>query len=249
VSKKWTFHILRAVLLLFILLLAFIGPSAVEPDELSRDALSILEPEPSSNAPPTAISQDELERMEEALEALRVLVQTHPAPEISHDLNELVETRQVYLNLQDHVVGSDQNIASARYINTPQGVHLTLVVSPRLLLDPDISHEFKQLVIYHEYIHIRQQLTGSTPSWLAIGVPPETLTDDEIRIFIDAEMEAYVAECRLAERIHAIQSFELCVIYGNGGLSAMRAAYSRILAASPGYARVSERVIRIGTEF
>jgi hypothetical protein len=194
------------------------------------------------------LSEEELETMSRAQEALRVLVLSHPSPEISQDLNRLITNHQVYLNFQDHAVGNEQNIAAARLIRTPQGLLLTLVISPSLLLDPDMSHEFKQLVVYHEYIHIRQQLNRTQPAWLLIGLRPDAATDEHLRIFINAEMEAYEAECRLAEHIGATDAFELCRVYSELGVRAMRIAFTESLAASPTYRNDAARVRRIGRE-
>ena len=240
-TQHRSFQILKAGLLFSLVLLAF-----VEPPESGHEELSPVSPEASSQSPSSIhVSDDELEEMSRAQEALRVLVQTHPHPDIRGDLNTLIESGQVYLNFQEHATG-ENSIASARFIRTPEGLILALVVSPRLLLDESRSLALKQLIVYHEYIHIRQQLSGSQPAWLATGFLIENISDEQIRTYIDAEMEAYEAECRFAEQIEATDAFALCQVYSTHGVRALRNALADNIAASPNYRSIAGRVLRIG---
>ena len=73
------------------------------------------------------------------------------------------------------------------------------------LLDPRTSKLHKQLVIYHEWIHIRQHREDRVP---------------EIRY--EVEMEAYLAECVYAKEIGALDDAPICAPYFTGGEQALR---------------------------
>ena len=99
---------------------------------------------------------------------LKDLVETHPSPQISRDLNNLVTSGKVFLNFQPAM--SPGAAATIMWVNTPShGQVLTLVTPAEWLLDPTTSRELKQLVIFHEYQHLRQQLDQTYPRELAFG--------------------------------------------------------------------------------
>ena len=139
----------------------------VEPPPVSERS----QPESESPIPHRRVAQESDETNIRSQEALRVLVQTHPAEEVRTQLNQWILDGRVWLNFQRDAVNRYGSIAAATYVNTPErGILLTLVVSPELLLDPQQSQAFRQLVIFHEYVHLRQQIQGTFPPEVIMGV-------------------------------------------------------------------------------
>lgn len=169
-------------------------------------------------------------------EVLKELVQGHPEPEISGELNHLVETGQVYLNLTGELRHElHGNVGRILYVNTPQvGVVLALSFSPHFLLDPNIPRQLKQLVIYHEWMHIKQQRSGDKekyPDTLAMQIVKGDDTTQTLRVWFEAEFEAYRAECVVAERHEWTQYLDLCISWSKNGDSGLRQAMARSYTA------------------
>jgi hypothetical protein len=170
---------------------------------------------------------------------LKRLVQTHPSPKISRDLNGMIERGDVFLNFQDDMMRTTRGVATVQYINTPShGLVLTLMVSADALLDPNQTDAFKQLVIYHEYIHIEQQRDGRIPKRQLYARRADVpLTEEEMRFIFKAESEAYEEECRLAVELHMESAFGLCVSYAKEGALGMRLDLAASYALVPVFAR------------
>ncbi len=185
--------------------------------------------------------------MARAQEALRVLIQTHPRIEISRDLNRLIEDEVVVLNFQDSLTGDLGLFASTMLLTTEDGSFLTLSVSPTLLLD-ESRHERQQLVIYHEYIHLRQALDGTVPAWTFTPRGAADITEEYLRYFLAAEMEAYEAECDFADEIRSEETLQLCVVRDHLGRQAMREAFAWTLIGDENWREASDLVMRIARE-
>lgn len=191
-----------------------------------------------------AINPD-LDEMARAQEALRVLVTTHPAREIREDLNRLIIEERVMLNFQDILTKNAGNFASTTLLSSGDHTYLTLAVSPTMLLDGSTSHDLQQMIIYHEYIHIRQALDGTVPAWTFAPREAAGITEEYIRYFLAAETEAYEAECLFANEIHSDITLEFCVVYDQHGRQAMREAFAQELTSRPGWEGLAEPVMRI----
>ena len=189
-----------------------------------------------------------LEEMARAQEALRLLVQSHPRVEIRRDLNELIEDEVVLLNFQDVLTADHGVFASTMLLPSEDGIILTLAISPTLLLDERESRELQQLVIYHEYIHIRQALDGTVPAWTFAPHGSEDITEEYLRYFLAAEVEAYEAECAFADELHSEETLVLCVIRDQQGRQAMREAFALNLTTGPGWAGVADLVMRVARD-
>lgn len=179
---------------------------------------------------------------------LKELVQSHPMPEIHRDFNRMVENGEIILNFQPNVAG-EHALATVIYVNTPShGEVLVFSIDPAELNSPELSRAFKQLVIFHEYIHILQQKSGRWPKWLAIGLrarPDKPMNPKALRVFFEAESQAYEQECLLAIQEGWVNKLNLAVAYARGGRSAMRLKLAEIYAELPQYASNRDMLFRI----
>lgn len=225
-SKKWSFHLVGAALLLLILATALLAPS----DNEAISHLNAIDPEQdvSSSASDAVRLENEVTDPDpRAQEALRILVQTHPHPDIRNDLNHLIESGEVWLNFQEDVLHDSRAVAAVMAISIPgrEGFTLTLSVRPSVLLDNSISLGYKQLVIYHEYIHVRQVREGRVSIAIFIPTRPERVTEAFYREHVPSELEAYERECQLAGNLGIVDQLNLCQEYAQDG----RAALQRIV--------------------
>jgi|GEM_PF-6862845 len=174
----------------------------------------------------------------EASLIVKDLVQTHPHEAMRRHLDYLVSRGIIFLNFQDGI-GGQNTLATVVYANTPtHGTVLALSISKKHLVDPATPKIFKQLVIFHEWHHLRQQLDRTKPEWLAMGVKdPGMMTEEMIRIFFEAEMEAYLPECELAVELDAIQTYPLYAVFANGGVSELRRHLAEVYAQMPRYSK------------
>lgn len=204
--------------------------------------------QPSRSLPVARRAQQEAPEVDtsrwgEASLVMKRLIETHPDHEVRTELFRRIDLQEgpdrIFLNFQGEVAGSVEAVATALTVRTPDGDLLTLSVNPALLLDPNESTEMKQLVIFHEWIHLKQQSSSDQvryPRWLGYGYRTGTLTNEMVRIFYEAEMEAYLAECVLATRLGWSERMEICVPYARGGEPALRVYIANRFAAIPQYA-------------
>lgn len=140
--------------------------------------------------------------------AVEPLIRNHPDASISRDLARLIDTRQVAINFDE-----DQQ-DYARVIWTNAGDRLVLSFDQGSFFDQSISSEFKQLIIYHEYQHILQELQYQRAGGYADGVVRKPVDEAFIRRKVEGEVEAYEAEAKLAARLGwEKHDAEICTIY------------------------------------
>jgi hypothetical protein len=171
---------------------------------------------------------------------LKRLIRSHPHEEIRGYLYRAIEEGTVWLNFQAELLIPGTISSTALIDISGKGLTPTLVLNPSELLDTRTSTRKKQLVIYHEYLHLRQLIEKR--------VPPETfllrdknkvMTFEEGKQLFHAELEAYLAECALATVIGAVSEIDLCVAYSRGLLE-MKRVLARSLATT--YNRFPEAV-------
>lgn len=189
----------------------------------------------------TRLASDENDSIElrqsRASMILERLVKTHPSPKINTELKGMIERHEVFLNFEESMLESSHAFATIQFIKTPtHGIILTLIVSANGLFDQAISDHFKQLVIYHEYIHVEQLRDGRIPQHQLyarrIDVPVGT---SEMRAIFHMESEAYTEECKLAVSLKWEHEFALCESYANGGPAVMRSFLASEYAQLPMY--------------
>lgn len=158
-------------------------------------------------------------------EIMKDLIQTHPHPEVRQRLNELILQGEIGLSFQQ-LQSAPNTVANVAYSQSVRNGKMMLALNyvAEALLDPRDSKIHKQLIIYHEWIHIKQQRAGRAPGWMA-GLDEPLPSSEEIkRIRMATEMEAYTAECQLAVDLGATKEFDFCQVYAVRGSPGLRKA-------------------------
>lgn len=178
---------------------------------------------------------------------LKDLVETHPSPQISRDLNRIIVNGDIALNFQPAM--SPGAVATIMWINTPsEGLMLTLVTPAEWLLDPSTSRRLKQLVIFHEYQHLRDQLDERVPREMAFGANEAAmaqLSERQLEIWFESEYRAYAAESELAISLGWQREFAFCEVYARSGRAGLRQAMADSYCAMPVYRRHAAVLRRI----
>ncbi len=173
----------------------------------------------------------------EASLVLEKLVKTHPHEDVRVKLNRLVEDNVVFLNFQEGIGMGGEGLATVTYVRTPtHGTVLTLSIGLSELYNKATSKVYKQLVIYHEYIHIDQQLEKRYPGLAITRRADIPFTEKEIRLHFASEVEAYEGECKLAVKLDAAHEIDICQAYAEGGLRKMKILLAARLAQTTMYA-------------
>jgi hypothetical protein len=119
----------------------------------------------------------------------------------------------------------------------------TLNIDSELLVDPYTSNEFKQLVLYHEYQHYLQWKTKRYPARMYMGwLTTESMTEKQVIDFYHGEVEAYLAECELANYLGWTKEFELCSVIQYGDMVSFRLSIVDGLLLDP---KVKEHKARV----
>ncbi|MBU1032865.1 hypothetical protein KJ937_02970 [Patescibacteria group bacterium] len=149
---------------------------------------------------------------------MKDLIQTHPHQEIRNDLNDLIIRGEIGLTFQQ-LKSAPNTQANVVYAQDPKNGERVLVLNYAIqdLLDSSLSRLYKQLVIYHEWIHIKQQREKRYPEWLATIDRPVQYPADVVEILLKSEMEAYSAQCELAIKLDVFREFEFCRAYKTNG--------------------------------
>lgn len=182
---------------------------------------------------------------------LKDLIVTHPDDSIRRDLFNLIDTVKVSLNFQDDLTFGSGALATVMWVDQPQGPTLVLSIASMQLMDTTQAREYKQLVIYHEYQHILQQMQGRCPRELAtLQVATSPPTERMTRLLIDAEVEAYEAEVKLAVRLDWQRHIpEFCRAYEQGQRRGLyRLLTRRYAEENPIYANQRALLQRIADE-
>jgi hypothetical protein len=133
----------------------------------------------------------------------RELVRNHPEPSISKQLNEWLITRTVHLSFQtDHAppeMAAVPVLVGDKYI-------LVLAVNPQFMLgstnfNKTEATKYKQLVIYHEYTHLANHLSGK--AIMATGTFDQSTAAARAQNLWNSEWLATKAEWELAKRMNA----------------------------------------------
>ena len=210
-NKRIVFGFLALQALVIVIALQKDDPSPT-PSAPTTPSISIQPPAPTSSAVTAERATDPTPEEIRSTHVLRQLIQTHPDSEMRESLSHLISSGEVNLNFQDEPGSGTVSIARVLYGTVPEkGTVLFFSFNQTELLNDKISSVFKQLVIYHEWNHIKQQREGRCPKSIYYSRPPGVpLTADFLQKYLEAEFEAYTAECRLAERIKALDLFAPC---------------------------------------
>lgn len=179
--------------------------------------------------------------------ALKELIQTHPEKEIRVDLHQLLTSGQIYPNYQESLGSGGSAIATVLWVNLPgKGESLVFSFNRSGLLDPKLTTSYKQLVIYHEWTHVKQQRAGTYPKSLTYASATDVMTSESsVRLTFEAEAEAYTAECGLAVRIKTVDEAPFCRTLVDRGEPAFREEMARTFAGLAIYANHRETLLRV----
>ncbi|MFA6428984.1 MAG: hypothetical protein WCV84_00610 [Patescibacteria group bacterium] len=174
------------------------------------------------------------------------VIRTHPSSELRTRLMEWLRVGRVQLNNESAHTDALGMVAAVLYRETVRGPALTLAVSPVLFFGPQFTRARRQVMVYHEYIHLRQQIDGTIPATELRGTMRDHLTDTGIRWKLRAEFEAYEEECRLGLTFMGPGYSELCRRYAAHGRRALRESVVELHALLPMYRGHQTRVRTIG---
>ncbi|MFC1594973.1 hypothetical protein ACFL3E_00915 [Patescibacteria group bacterium] len=161
--------------------------------------------------------------------ALKRVITNHPRWKLRKELNQWIETGHVVLNNQTKFFRASQ--AAVTTVRRPDDSYqLVLAFSPNWMLSPNISEQKRYLVIWHEYMHIRQIEEKRFPvEYFALENSADEMTAEEARCNFMGEIEAYESECILADEINARDVVDICRSYYTAHRRGLRRAYAELL--------------------
>lgn len=139
------------------------------------------------------------------------LLETHPAKEISHSLLRKIRSGEICLGKRNK--GVDDARFQAFY-QPNLGADIPFIYLRNRLLVPEME-KYAQLVIYHEYVHYQQWLSGkidngsdvSRDEFVKWDAPTQA---DYCKKIWYAELEAYQKECEFARAIDTSAEDDVC---------------------------------------
>lgn len=186
-----------------------------------------------------------LER-EECELVLHDLLSHHPHTEVRERFFPLIDTGGISLNFQENVTGTD-SLAGIGWAEVDGVDRLVLSINPRLLISDTRSRREKELVLYHEWIHAKQQLEGRFPRE-PLRFAPQPLTEDDMRTIFPMEVEAYAAECALAMEIDSANLNHVCRAYAAMDHRDFKAHLAKTLAEYEKYSKFSSLLARLAQD-
>lgn len=163
---------------------------------------------------------------------LKYLIETHPRKEIREDLNGWINRGYLSLNFQDDL-GNDNALAGFILVDIDGRRKQVFHFKASGLLDKNVADSFKYMVIWHEYQHILQWLSGEASDRMFLLVDKGAqLTPKEAKMWFENESAAYLAECDLAKEHGWSNEFALCRIYEADGVISMRKALAESLISA-----------------
>lgn len=143
---------------------------------------------------------------------LKDLVQSHPSREVREDMDQAIRSGTLPIAYQE-MSGAEAYDAFLAPVQTDRGIRLVLFTPKSFLEDSTTSRTYKQLVLYHEWIHALQHLQGHL---LPNGIR------SPVSQHVENEVEAYAAECELAKQLNASGEEKLCQSYNQKGKQGLR---------------------------
>ncbi|MFH1292277.1 MAG: hypothetical protein ABIH87_03700 [bacterium] len=196
-----------------------------------------------ADAKPIVQSKSKATNRRAEMMAVKELVLSHPSKEISQDLDRRIKMGKVILNFQ-----SDQHrgATAAFYMMDIRGYGLSKImfVNPHMILKKTQTREYIQLVLYHEYQHLLQLERGQIQLQDLARAKPGTLKSPEfVRRWFKMEMQAYTAECQLAQKLGWQKHFDACYVWEKDKrLFKKRIAFA--MAARPGTHHLTATLLR-----
>ncbi len=191
-------------------------------------------------------SSGQNQRREECEMVLHDLLSHHPHAEVRERFFPLIDSGRISLNFQENVTGTD-SLAGIGWAEVDGVDRLVLSINPRLLISDTRSRREKELVLYHEWIHAKQQLEGRFPRE-PLRFAPQPLTEDDMRTIFPMEVEAYAAECALAMEIDSANLNHVCRAYAAMDHRDFKAHLANTLAEYEKYSKFSSLLARLAQD-
>ena len=147
-----------------------------------------------------------LERTTTPLGKLARLVYTTPHPEIQRDLPQKLACRKFVIVFVD-----DEKTLSGKTVFAEQvtmggpeecpGWMPALRISVSKLMNPNVSDGFKQVSIWHEYIHLKQAWAYGPPYFKKADTIGEKTTEAMVRNNYERELEAFKGMLALGHKM------------------------------------------------
>jgi hypothetical protein len=154
---------------------------------------------------------------------LHQLIVTHPKKEMRL-LDSLIAHKKVALSFDALVDMQDAGFTSEVVNGTRM---IEFAVNLKWLCDHATSELGKQIVLWHEYQHFKDMLSGAAPLE-AMGIEHTSVGESQAHLMFEGEVKAYTMECQFATQVHykgAITPF--CKPYAAGGSKALRLAVAQ----------------------
>src|SRR3990170_3254598 len=87
---------------------------------------------------------------------LKNVIESHPKKEIRQDLHAMIDKGTVFLNFESDIAAG--GLATVFVIDINDQPKIVLHIDSNILMDPHISNSYRQLVLFHEFQHIKQIL-------------------------------------------------------------------------------------------
>ena len=160
---------------------------------------------------------------------LKKIIETHPKKEIRQDLHAMIDTGTVFLNFESDIAAG--GLATVFVIDINDQPKIVLNIDSNILMDPHISNSYRQLVLFHEFQHIKQILQKKYPidSFRIKEGKNPIVSPSEIANLYHAELEAYTAECSFAKEIKVTGQIEICSVYSKKGITGLKSYLKKFL--------------------
>lgn len=136
------------------------------------------------------------------------LIETHPRREIREDLFNLWTAKKVELTLSSDsksILSLNKGAVASTTVSysNDSGFQPIIIFKNSWINNPAIPDEFKYLIILHEYTHLKQLLSNRLPIQIFMPQPNNVVLSKEwVRLLFEAEVEAGLAECDLADQLN-----------------------------------------------
>lgn len=180
---------------------------------------------------------------------LRKLIAMHPSKEVKQQMLELIDTGEIMLTFESMNSAIGHPVAAIILMDDDkEGEVIALNFSAQSLLDQNLSVEYAQLVLRHEWQHYKQLIEGSAPKDLFRLKPSRKFGEkkEDVKIWFETELEAYVPECQLAIKQGWLKHIDLCNSYAQGGISGLRQHLSVYFSQATALQYHKDLILRLG---
>ena len=162
------------------------------------------------------------QKFETLEEALFFLIKDHPKKEVNTDLYEMIASKEILIqksSLSQMPGGSASFILSSK----PGGGYQKIFLITEMINDPQEHILFKQMVVYHEFLHVQQLIQGEMdPEDVMVNNTTHFFTEKKAGRFWKNELAAYIKSCEFLVEYQAEAITDICISYKLGGEKALK---------------------------